>query len=1108
MSDPWFSYTHGLFENEQSCHNFNLSTPGRIWVKWDPSHLSFTPTFFSSQLIHGLVNVGSLPPFFLSVVYAANVLEDRKVLWEDLLGLSINIDIPWIIMGDFNCYRFDSKKAGGNSLSSDRSGALNNFIFDVVVQDLGSVGLFFTWYNQRVDFPIHIKLDRMLVNTNFLEVFPKAFYKVHSQPGSDHAPLILSEPNSKKVASRFMFKAFWTKFDDFWLDTQRVFERTPTESPIAFFYGCLRLLKQVICKKNWCSSNYISNCIIELKHLQSLKLFEIQSDPLNLDLNKAFKSTSDQLSSYQAAWYSWISQRAKAHWLSQGEDDLGFLYAKIRSRKNRNFIKVLSTANGLLASHDDMAKALINHFRNLFNAPSPSGENSFSIPVGNTVPSNMIDGLMMEVTNDEIKKVVFSGSSKSAPGPDGFSFSFYQQTWHIIGFSLCKAVKQFFTYGKMPRGAKATAITLIPKGSHSNCISDYRPISLCNVFYKIIAKIIANRLKPILPIIIHESQSGFITKRCSTDNIILAAEILREFNKGISNFCAKLDIKKAFDSASHSFLLSRLRQKGFPEKFVMWIQGCITDVHFSINLNGVLEGFFNSTSGLRQGCPLSPLLFCVIMDALSHSLDSDADKPFLGLNHKNFICSHLLFADDLLVFGVASMDNAKNLNDLLLRFADSSGLHINPQKSSILFPKAFPLAQEISNCLGITNEENSIIYLGLPISPSRLKFSHFQPLLSRLSTLLAGWKVKFLSFAGRVQYLKFTIANTIAYWIRGAIIPKTCCKVINKLCSRFLFFGNTLERRMHMIAWNFVAQPKVKGGLGLPSFDSIYHNMACSFIFRMYNDHTLIGTWYRAKYDSVWKLPPSSASAFWKLFCRTAHRISPAISFSVHSSSNISLLWDPWCDNNPIADSFYSPALAHSWDEEPLLFWEGSAFPSNRNFLSLLHENLEDVVWSKFIWHKGYALRFACYIWMAIIGKLKTADNLIMRGINVNAGCGFCSNHLESHSHIFFECDFSFSILTGLFPYMDTFYLRPNILQTFDFLTNLRSHGRHERNFCYLTLAALVYYLWRERNNRRFSTIWRSPNELKSEIIHAIRAKGRNWKSFEKIKPIFSGILG
>ncbi|XP_020679888.1 uncharacterized protein LOC110097698 [Dendrobium catenatum] len=747
--------------------------------------------------------------------------------------LSANSDLPWIIMGDFNCYRNDTEKAGGTNLSTDRLGELNNFIFEAGIQDLASVGFFYTWFNQRVDLPIHIKLDRMMVNTKFLEAFPKAYCKVHSFSGSDHTPLILYNSISRKLPSRFMFKDYWTKIDNFWMETQMIFERAPTASPIAFFLESLKLLKLAISKYKW------------------------------------------------------------------------------------------------------------------------------------------------------------------------------------------------------------------------------------------------------------------------------------------------------------------LRQKRFPENFVKWIHGCISDVHFSINLNEVLEGFFNSSSGLRQGCPLSPLLFCIVMDALSLSLESGNGKPFIGLTKENFNCSHLMFVDDLLVFGLASIDNAKNLSDVLLAFGRASGLHVNTKKSSIIFPRNFHLADQISNALGITQVESSIVYLVLPISSSRLKFSHFQPLLSRLSTLLAGWKVKFLSFAGRIQYLKFTIANTIAYWIRGAIIPKACCKLINRMCSRFLFFGNSLEKKLHMVAWKWVARPKIKDGLGLASFESIYHNMACSFIMRMYNNYSLIGSWYRAFYGSVWKSPPASASQFRKLFCRTADCISSVISLYVKQNSNLSFLWNPWCDSKPLADKFYSPYYTHSkvknfilnnnWvipdcipievkdsivktvideDCKPSILWQYKQNPISINFLDLFHANLEDVAWNKFIWHKGFALRFACFTWMALLGKLKTADNLISKGIQVNAGCIFCSGHLESHSHVFFECDYSFSIMTGLFPCMNTFYLRPNIMQTFDFLSNIRSHVKNECNLCYITVAAMVYFIWRERNRRRFSGDWISPNDLKMTIIHAILAKVQNWKNLDKIKPKFLEILG
>ncbi|PKU86058.1 integrator complex subunit 11 [Dendrobium catenatum] len=347
--------------------------------------------------------------------------------------------------------------------------------------------------------------------------------------------------------------------------------------------------------------------------------------------------------------------------------------------------------------------------------------------------------LIASVTFDEVKKAVFEGSVSSTPGPDGFSFGFYRKAWHLIGFQVFKAVNYFFTSGSFPKGMKATAITLIPKNSHAAHINDYRPISLCNVFYKIIAKILANRLKMVLPLIIHESQSGFIAKRCSTDYIILASKILRDFKGSRKKVCAKLDIKKAFDCVSREFLIDRLVQKGFPDRFVSWIKGCIWEVHFSVCLNGNLEEFFNSSAGLRQGCPLSPLLFCIVMDGLSQTLNPPyINSGFKGIQCSNFHVNHLMYADDLLVFGTATTENAEALSNCLLIFGSCSGLFINTSKSSILFFKSVSEVFQICEILGIHQVIESFIYLGLPISPKRLKISHFQPLLSRLSALLDG----------------------------------------------------------------------------------------------------------------------------------------------------------------------------------------------------------------------------------------------------------------------------------------------------------------------------------------------------------------------------------
>ncbi|XP_028549965.1 uncharacterized protein LOC114579465 [Dendrobium catenatum] len=243
------------------------------------------------------------------------------------------------------------------------------------------------------------------------------------------------------------------------------------------------------------------------------------------------------------------------------------------------------------------------------------------------------------------------------------------------------------------------------------------------------------------------------------------------------------------------------------------------------------------------------------MDAFSCAFD---DGKFKGISCSSTDFNHLLYANEVLVFGEAKMENAINLKATLDNFAASSGLSINEAKCSIIFSQNTCIAN-VSNLLGFSMSDHTIKYLGLPIFTKNLSAAHFQPLLSKFTTLLACWKVKFLSFTDMIQYLKFTIANTIAYWIRAAILRKHCFKSIDKLCSKFLFHGSTSVKKLHLIARKKTCLPIAVGGLGIPDIQSISFGFGCTFIWRLSISNSLIVDWFRYKHVSPWK--PSSSKA-------------------------------------------------------------------------------------------------------------------------------------------------------------------------------------------------------------------------------------------------------
>ncbi|PKU72704.1 Putative ribonuclease H protein [Dendrobium catenatum] len=630
------------------------------------------------------------------------------------------------------------------------------------------------------------------------------------------------------------------------------------------------MLKSEIKKTSWASSNSVAKHLNKLLIKQSSLLEQMQSDHNNVELNLAYKSCNSEIINFNTLHASWIIQRAKVNWLKYGEDDLKFLYAKIKSRKSSSKSVINLLSSNSQTNRSDFISSAIQYFQGLYNPSHSPVFYAGDFPTGAIVPEVFHMSLSLPVQDDEIKAAVFMGSSNSAPGPDGFNFYFYKTSWHIIGPLVCRAIKSFFTKCYMPNGVKATALAIIPKHSSAANISDYRSIALCNVVYKIIAKIIALRLKPVMNIIVKDNQAGFLKYRVSTDNILLASDILYHAGKrGNGNiFCAKLDIKKAFDSVSREFIIARLIQKNFPSCFVNWVKACICDVNFSILISGAIEGYFSTASGLRQGCPISPYLFCLAMDAFSNLLEV---RGFKGIISNEFSISHLLYADDVLVFGEATIDNCNLLGNILNEFAKVSGLHINYDKCAIMFPKHFQNQQDICQAISIHNIASKITYLGIPLSFNRLKIEDYMPLMDSLNKKFSGWKAKLLSFAGRLQYLKFTIQNTIAYWIRGAILLKSVHKFFKKCSSRFLFFGEVnSNKKLHMIAWNKVCLPFSRGGLRIYSIPAMQFSFNCSVILRMYNSASPLSMWLLDRYISPWNPSRCAASNFWKSIRHTA----------------------------------------------------------------------------------------------------------------------------------------------------------------------------------------------------------------------------------------------
>lgn len=329
--------------------------------------------------------------------------------------------------------------------------------------------------------------------------------------------------------------------------------------------------------------------------------------------------------------------RLKSHslWLKAGDRNTSFFHKQAQARICRNSISEITVETITHRDIHSIKTAAFNHFKNLYKEVEVLEQDSALV---NEVPSLISDShnhiLEAEITNNEIKRALFAMEPDKAPRPDGFTASFLQFCWSIVEKDLYRMIRKSQGCQKIGGSTNSAFLALIPKEKGANSFSRFRPISLCNIGYKLITKFIANRLKTILPGIIPENQGGFIQGRQLVDNFILVQEVIHSSvvrkEKGMA---VKLDLESAFDRVRHRFLLNVLKKFGFGSKFIKWIKACISEPWIAPLVNGRATDFFKASRGLRQGCPLSPLLFVLQSSVLSFLLNKKLqDQDLMGLS--------------------------------------------------------------------------------------------------------------------------------------------------------------------------------------------------------------------------------------------------------------------------------------------------------------------------------------------------------------------------------------------------------------------------------------------------------------------------------------------
>lgn len=556
----------------------------------------------------------------------------------------------------------------------------------------------------------------------------------------------------------------------------------------------------------------------ELERALENRLEELEKEMPVSDLSsEEYQSTKRELFQIQLLEARESMIRSRTKWVSLADrPSKYFLNLEKKNFEDRTVASIFNDDGVLLTQpHDVLAyqklyfskqQAASSH--SLFN---PATEvDPFSQSVDNPIEETDRQELNTQLTLDELERALKLMKAGKSPGSDGIPSEFFRAFWDLVGPLLLAALSHSLDKGFLSPDQRRAVVTLIPKkGRDKRYLSNWRPISVLNTDYKLLAKAMALRLSTILPKIIHYNQTGFVKNRYIGDSIKNTHSIF-EFleSTGRQGLILSLDFKAAFDSLDHSYLFRILQAYGVGQQFFNWTRVLYADTESSILNRGISSGWFPFKRGIRQGCPLSPLLFVLAVERLADSIR--ANSSIRGIDILDSHTKLQQFADDTTLF-VRDESSLLESLETISEFSRFSGLHLNLQKTQAINIGDIQLSSNPSREI---IWRNSVKILGIVFSKENNDLKDYQenflPALNKMKSITSDWTWRNISLKGKTVILNSLIFPIIHYQCTMLHVTPRVISEINKITNQFLWNGKRPK-----ISRACLELPPAKGGYNL-----------------------------------------------------------------------------------------------------------------------------------------------------------------------------------------------------------------------------------------------------------------------------------------------------
>ncbi|GKB12941.1 RNA-directed DNA polymerase, eukaryota [Tanacetum coccineum] len=771
-------------------------------------------------------------------------------------------------------------------------------------------------------------------------------------------------------------------------------------------------------------------------------------------------------------------QKAKIRWAVEGDENSKFFHGIVNKKRSSLSIRGILVDGEWVSDPVRVKEEFRLHFAKRFEEPAVNRSKiSFQFPT--RLNSDQALDLERPVSCDEIRQAVWGCGEDKSPGPDGFTFEFFRKFWDIIGPDFCVAVKWFFDHSSFSRGCNSSFVALIPKNSDPKFVTDFRPISLIGCLYKVVTKILALRLSAIISGLISDVQTAFVPGRQILDGPFIINELLawcKHYKHQAMVF--KVDFAKAYDSVRWDYLMDVLKSFGFGDKWCGWIKGSLSASMASVLVNGSPTAEFQFFRGLKQGDPLAPYLFILVMESLHLSFSRTVDVGiFKGIQiGKDFTLSHLFYADDAVFIGEWSDENLSRILHVLHCFSLASGLKINVKKSHLLgVGVSNDATVAAATNLGCAIMKAPFKYLGVMVGGNMSRIDAWDETLSNLRSRLSKWKSKTLSIGGRLTLLKSVLGSSPIYAMSLYKVPKSVLSSMEAIRRNFFYGSQEADKNITWVKWSKVLAAKQFGGLGVSSLFSLNRALLMRWVWRfIFHDNSFWCRFISAVHGPSFQV--RSGTSLWRTITSEVNGLkAQGVDILSHCLKRVgnglsTKFWfDPWIVNVKLCNEFprlfalelnksisVAEKLQHSVDtsfrrpvrggsesaqleslseliEGVILsnsrdrwFWDmnGSGTYRVKDVRNMLDDFFlpKDEVATRWLPH--LPIKLNVFAWRLYLDRLPTKSNLIRRGIQVGSPiCPNCISYDEDVPHIFFKCPLAIEVSRAVCRWWDVVWV-------------------------------------------------------------------------------------